>query len=196
VAAESSLEPGHASLGWAGGPPACRRHSAASPGSERPRLFASSSPLRAPQRPPEGLRKTGTMPSGNPFSVRARSNPVTEVIRSRWRLREDSEARGLPTHGSPPPYRALPYLTRPRRSISLSRCRHVRVEASPNPVPTIGHEDPRFTLKCYAQATKRRERLSGPHLHAYDRAIEWARMGTTEPSEQIVAPIQATKNPA
>jgi hypothetical protein len=77
------------------------------------------------------------MPSGNPFSVRARSNPVTEVIRSRWRVRGDSEARGLPTHGSPPPYRALPYLTRPRRSISLSRCRHVRVEASPNPVPTI-----------------------------------------------------------
>jgi hypothetical protein len=77
------------------------------------------------------------MPSGNPFSVRARSNPVTEVIRSRWRVRGDSEARGLPTHGSPPPYRALPYLTRPRRSISLSRCRHVLVEASPNPVPTI-----------------------------------------------------------
>ena len=38
----------------------------------------------------------------------------------------------------------------------------------------LGHEDPRFTLKVYAQATKRRERLSGPHLKAYDRALDWA----------------------
>jgi integrase len=60
----------------------------------------------------------------------------------------------------------------------------------------IGHEDPRFTLRCYAQSTKRRERLSGPHLKAYDRAIEWAQMGTNgvEASEPI--PIEATKNPA
>jgi hypothetical protein len=36
-------------------------------------------------------------------------------------------------------------------------------------------EDPRFTLKVCAQATKRRERLSGPHLRAHDRA---ARIGT------------------
>jgi hypothetical protein len=28
----------------------------------------------------------------------------------------------------------------------------------------IGHEDARFTLRVYTQATKRRERLSGPHL--------------------------------
>jgi hypothetical protein len=41
----------------------------------------------------------------------------------------------------------------------------------------LGHEDPRFTLKVYAQATKRRKRLSGLHLRAYDRALdghEWA----------------------
>jgi hypothetical protein len=36
----------------------------------------------------------------------------------------------------------------------------------------IGHEDARFTLKVYAQATKRRERLSGPHLEAYDWAVD------------------------
>jgi integrase len=42
----------------------------------------------------------------------------------------------------------------------------------------LGHEDPRFTLRVYAQATKRRKRLSGPHLRAYDRAIEWPQMGT------------------
>jgi integrase len=33
----------------------------------------------------------------------------------------------------------------------------------------IGHTDPRFTLRCYTQATRRRERLSGPHRKAYDR---------------------------
>jgi integrase len=42
----------------------------------------------------------------------------------------------------------------------------------------LGHEDPRFTLRVYAQATKRRDRLSGEYLKAYDRALEWARMGT------------------
>ena len=43
----------------------------------------------------------------------------------------------------------------------------------------LGHTDARFTLRVYTQATKRRERLSGAHLRAYDRAIEWAQMGTT-----------------
>jgi integrase len=43
----------------------------------------------------------------------------------------------------------------------------------------IGHEDARFTLRVYTGATKRRERLSGPHLKAYDAALEWARMGTS-----------------
>jgi integrase len=41
----------------------------------------------------------------------------------------------------------------------------------------LGHEDPRFTLRVYAQATKRRDRLTGAHLKAYDRAFEWASMG-------------------
>ena len=44
----------------------------------------------------------------------------------------------------------------------------------------LGHTDVRFTMATYAQATKRRDRLSGPHLKAYDRALDWARMGTSE----------------
>jgi len=40
----------------------------------------------------------------------------------------------------------------------------------------LGHEDPRFTLKVYAQATKRRERLNTTHRRAYDAALAWARM--------------------
>jgi len=60
----------------------------------------------------------------------------------------------------------------------------------------IGHTDPRFTLRVYTQATKRRERLSGPHLRAFDRAIEWARMGTNHELERVPATAEATKNPA
>ena len=42
----------------------------------------------------------------------------------------------------------------------------------------LGHEDPRFTLKVYAQAAKRRDRLSGVHRKAYDRALVWAQLGS------------------
>ena len=40
----------------------------------------------------------------------------------------------------------------------------------------LGHTDVRFTMSTYAQATRRRDRLSGPHLKAYDEALHWARM--------------------
>jgi integrase len=50
----------------------------------------------------------------------------------------------------------------------------------------IGHTDARFTLRVYTQATNRRERLSGAHLRAYDRAIEWARMGTNGADALVV----------
>jgi integrase len=60
----------------------------------------------------------------------------------------------------------------------------------------IGHEDPRFTLKVYAQATKRRERLSERHRRAYDRANEWAQMGTNLALERVPATAEATENPA
>ena len=42
----------------------------------------------------------------------------------------------------------------------------------------IGHTDPTFTLAVYAKASKRRERLSDAYLEAFDRALDWARMGT------------------
>jgi integrase len=40
----------------------------------------------------------------------------------------------------------------------------------------LGHTDPTFTLRVYAQATKRRDRLSEPHRKAYDWALEWAQL--------------------
>jgi integrase len=60
----------------------------------------------------------------------------------------------------------------------------------------IGHTDVRFTLNVYAQATKRREQLSGPHRKAYDQALGWAQMGTNSPDEPLLVPEEATKNPA
>jgi hypothetical protein len=58
----------------------------------------------------------------------------------------------------------------------------------------LGHEDPRFSLRVYTQATKRRERLSGPHLRAYERALEWARMGTSESVVESI-PAETTESP-
>jgi len=40
-----------------------------------------------------------------------------------------------------------------------------------------GHRDARFTFRVYQRAAKRRERLAGEHLAAFDRALEWAGMG-------------------
>jgi integrase len=60
----------------------------------------------------------------------------------------------------------------------------------------IGHEDPRFTLRVYTQATKRRDRLAKPQREAFDRAIEWAAMGTTGDLDAGLLQEEATKNPA
>jgi integrase len=42
----------------------------------------------------------------------------------------------------------------------------------------MGHKDARFTFSVYQRAAKRREKLSGRYLEAFDAALEWARMGT------------------
>jgi integrase len=40
-----------------------------------------------------------------------------------------------------------------------------------------GWADPTFPIKVYAKAVRRRERLSGAHLEAFDAALQWAEMG-------------------
>jgi hypothetical protein len=40
----------------------------------------------------------------------------------------------------------------------------------------LGPEDPRFTLRVYTQAAKRRDRLAKPQRDAFDKAIDWAVM--------------------
>lgn len=43
----------------------------------------------------------------------------------------------------------------------------------------LGHTEPAFSMRVYAKAVRRRERLAGPSLREFDRALEWARMGTS-----------------
>jgi hypothetical protein len=54
----------------------------------------------------------------------------------------------------------------------------------------MGHADPSFTFRVYARAVKRRERLSGAYLEAFDQALEWAQMGSRrlgQPSKARIA---------
>jgi integrase len=48
----------------------------------------------------------------------------------------------------------------------------------------LGHRDARFTFRIYQRAAKRRERLQGRYLAAFDGALEWATMRTGEPVER------------
>jgi len=59
----------------------------------------------------------------------------------------------------------------------------------------IGHEDPRFTLRAYTQATKRRDRLTKPQRDAFDRAIEWVAMSSTGDLETEALREEATRSP-
>jgi integrase len=59
----------------------------------------------------------------------------------------------------------------------------------------LGHEDPRFTLRCYAQASKRRDRLAKPQRDAFDGALEWAAMGSSDDLTVAALQMEATKNP-
>ena len=42
----------------------------------------------------------------------------------------------------------------------------------------LGHTEPAFSMKVYARAVRRRERLTGTALREFDRAIHWAAMGS------------------
>jgi integrase len=48
-----------------------------------------------------------------------------------------------------------------------------------------GWTDPRFALRVYAKAAKRRERLSGAYLEAFDRALHWAELGRIGPEPTV-----------
>jgi integrase len=49
----------------------------------------------------------------------------------------------------------------------------------------LGHTEAIFSMKVYARAVKRRERLSGAHLAEFDRACDWADLGRKAGSEPL-----------
>ncbi|HWW67735.1 MAG TPA: tyrosine-type recombinase/integrase, partial [Solirubrobacterales bacterium] len=62
----------------------------------------------------------------------------------------------------------------------------VRAAAGDHPVyiaEQLGHEDPGFTFRVYQRAVKRRDRLTGAYLEAFDAALDWAAMGSEAGSE-------------
>ena len=66
---------------------------------------------------------------------------------------------------------------------------YISLRAAPHDDPVyiaeqVGHTDPAFTLRVYAKATKRRERLSGNYRTEFDRACDWALLGTS-PANQL-----------
>jgi hypothetical protein len=49
----------------------------------------------------------------------------------------------------------------------------------------LGHRDARFTFRVYQRAAKRRERLTGELLAAFDRVLERAEMGRMSAIEPV-----------
>jgi integrase len=49
----------------------------------------------------------------------------------------------------------------------------------------LGHSDPRFSIKVYARSVKRRERLTGETLKAFEKALSWAELGRTMAGSSI-----------
>jgi integrase len=67
----------------------------------------------------------------------------------------------------------------------------------------VGHTDPTFTLRVYAKATRRPERLTGSYRSEFQRACEWARVsapkGTSSPQTveaPTFLPADLASNPA
>ena len=71
----------------------------------------------------------------------------------------------------------------------------VRAACGDDPVyiaEQLGHTDMNLTFRIYQRAVKRRSKLSGGHLREFDRALEWAEIGSGEgvrpPSRDPVPP--------
>jgi integrase len=57
----------------------------------------------------------------------------------------------------------------------------------------LGHTDPNFTLRVYAQAVRHRSKLTAVEREAFDRAVDWARMGADPPI--VLAPGSGAEAP-
>jgi integrase len=59
----------------------------------------------------------------------------------------------------------------------------------------LGHTDSRFTLRVYAESGEHREQLSEMAREQYDAALDWARMGSSDPEAAELASELATEKP-
>jgi hypothetical protein len=77
----------------------------------------------------------------------------------------------------------------------------IRAAAGDNPILIAeqgGWTDPAFVFRVYQKAAKRRDRLDANYLEAFDRALEWAAMGSepiTSPSEAASADPRQSQKP-
>jgi len=78
----------------------------------------------------------------------------------------------------------------------------LRVVSGDDPVyvaSQLGHTDPAFSLRVYAQAVKHRQRLTPAERKAYDEALLWAQLGTnpveTAPEPLVAAMLDHEKTP-
>lgn len=51
----------------------------------------------------------------------------------------------------------------------------------------LGHTNPALTFRVYHKAAKRREKLSGAYLAAFDSALHWAQLGGEEAEKGRIA---------
>ncbi len=78
----------------------------------------------------------------------------------------------------------------------------IRAAAGDHPVyiaEQLGHEDPGFTFRVYQRAVKRRDRLTGAYIAAFDSALQWAEMGRIERPDDprgVRGPAAPTQQPA
>jgi integrase len=58
----------------------------------------------------------------------------------------------------------------------------------------LGHVDAGFTLRTYTQAVRRRQKLTEAERFEFDRAVEWARMGTNDDAGAEVISLDTARS--
>jgi hypothetical protein len=59
----------------------------------------------------------------------------------------------------------------------------------------LGHTEPGFSMKVYANAVRHRERLIGAALREFDAALDWAAMGSGGRVEVEIEPNASDGQP-